>query len=458
MSGEADRDLVRRVQTGDSTATGELYKRYWRAARAAGFAVTGEWAGAEDAASDGFCEALSGIKTLQDPSCFGSWLRTIVIRKARSGRKWSSWEVVPDCQDPGDRPDEQLARRELTEVLHEAVCHLPEALREVIALHYFEGYATADAAFFLDLPAGTFRRRLHDGRKRLRSSVEQILNGRKPMNEAQPPDIERLKSMITSGPIEQAMREIFALRPPPEELLDLLRKQRSASSDLEQMARRAASIIESVSNYASDPDHPVGAMALAIRRALPEFREWQLCLSASVTHLFAQGEYRDRLQGILPPGFAEGNPGAFVRATRGLVHVTMADRAETVHELLQRASGGRPQIRISDVLDLTWMAREPLELRSVQEMMERLSAAVLPKMQPRFSSYQEPRYRTAFQLNFVGIQDRAAVGGVLAEWPGRPIGIGAAFVRIFLEPWASAHTGTRIEFVGLPQASDHHPE
>ena len=50
-------------------------------------------------------------------------------------------------------------------------------------------------------------------------------------------------------------------------------------------------------------------MALAIRRALPEFREWQLCLSASVTHLSGQGEYRDRLQEILPPGFAEGNPG-----------------------------------------------------------------------------------------------------------------------------------------------------
>ena len=420
--------------------------------------MIGEWAEAEDAASDGLCEALSGIKTLQDPSGFGAWLRTIVIRKARARPKRTSWEVVPDLLDPGERPDEQLARRELVEALHEAVRQLPEALREVIALHYFEGYAPADAASFLDLPAGTFRRRLHDGRKRLRTSVEQILNGRKPMNEAQRPDVERLKSMITGGPIEQAMREILALRPPPEQLLDLLRKRRSGSSDGELMARRAASIIESASSYASDPDHPVGAMALAIRRALPEFREWQLRLSASVTHLFGQGEYRDRLQEILPPGFAEGNPGAFVRATRGLVHITVADRAETVHELLQQASGGRPRIRISDVLDLTWMVQEPLELRSVQEMMERLSAAVLPKTQPCFSSYQEPRYRTAFQLNFVGIQDRAAVGGVLAEWPGRPLNIGAAYVRIFLEPWASAQTGKRVEFVGLPEASDHHPE
>jgi len=370
----------------------------------------------------------------------------------------TSSDVVPDRLDPGDRPDEQLARRELAEVLHEAIRQLPEALCEVIALHYFAGYSPADAAFFLDLPAGTFRRRLHDGRNRLRSSVEQILNGRKPMNEAQQPNVERLKSMITGGPIEQAMREIFALRPPPEELLDLLRKRRSGSSDGEQMARRAASIIESVSSCTSDPDHPMGAMALAVRHALPEFREWKLSLGASVTHLFGEGEYRDRLREILPPGFAEGNPGAFVRATRGLVHIAMADRAQTVHELLQSSSGGPPRIRISEVLDLTWMVREPLELRSVQEMIERLSAAVLPKTQACFSSYQEPRYRAAFQLDFVGIQDRAAVGGVLAEWPGRPIGVGAAYVRIFLEPWASARAGKRVEFVRLPEANDHDPE
>jgi hypothetical protein len=335
---------------------------------------------------------------------------------------------------------------------------LPEGLREVIALHYFEGYAPADAACFLDLPAGTFRRRLHDGRKRLRSSVEQILNGRKPMNEAQRPNIERLKCMITDGHIEEAMREIFALRPPPEELLDLLRKRRSDAWDGEQMARRAASIIESVSSCASDPAHPVGGMALAIRRALPDFREWQLSLSSSVTRLFGEGEYRDRLRETLPPGFAEGNPGAFVRATRGLVHITMADRGETVHELLQHASGGSPRIRISDVLDLTWMVQEPLELRSVQEMMERLIVAVLPTTQACFSDYQEPRYRAAFQLDFVGIQDRAAIGGVLAEWPGRPLGVGAAYVRIFLEPWASAQTGQRVEFLRWPEANIHHPD
>jgi hypothetical protein len=36
-------------------------------------------------------------------------------------------------------------------------------------------------------------------------------------------------------------------------------------------------------------------------------------------------------------------------------------------------------VQISDVIDLTWMAAGTLELRSVQELLERLSAAVLPR-------------------------------------------------------------------------------
>src|SRR4029434_5974198 len=81
----SDRDLVQQAQRGDGAAIGELFSRYWRAARAAAFGVTGEFASAEDAAAEGFRQALAGMDGLRDPSRFGPWLRTIVIRKARLG-------------------------------------------------------------------------------------------------------------------------------------------------------------------------------------------------------------------------------------------------------------------------------------------------------------------------------------------------------------------------------------
>ena len=103
-----------------------------------------------------------------------------------------------------------------------------------------------------------------------------------------------------------------------------------------------------------------------------------------------------------------------------------------------------------DVLDLTWMAAGPLELRTVQELLEGLSAEVLPGTPLRFANYDEPRYRSALQLQLGSVSAPAANGGVLAEWPGRPRGVGAAHLRIFLEAWATVRSGHVVEFDRLP--------
>ena len=52
MSEHADRELVELARRGHAPAIAELFSRYWRAARAAAFGVTGEFASAEDAAAE----------------------------------------------------------------------------------------------------------------------------------------------------------------------------------------------------------------------------------------------------------------------------------------------------------------------------------------------------------------------------------------------------------------------
>ncbi len=108
-------------------------------------------------------------------------------------------------------------------------------------------------------------------------------------------------------------------------------------------------------------------------------------------------------------------------------------------------------MRVSDVLDLTWMTGGGLELRSVQDLLERLAAPVLPGTAVRFSTYDEPRYRSALELHLGHEQRRAAVGGVLTQGSGRPDGIDAAHVRVYLEPWATLRCGHAVEFGLLPE-------
>ena len=92
------------------------------------------------------------------------------------------------------------------------------------------------------------------------------------------------------------------------------------------------------------------------------------------------------------------------------------------------------------------MVSEPIELRAVQELLERLTGTVLPGTAMRVVHYDEPRYRAGLRLIVRDGLLPAAIGGVLAGWQGRPPGVEAAHVRFFLEPWATVLSGQIIDF------------
>lgn len=470
MTDRTDRELVERARAGDANAIGALFTRYWRAARAAAFGVTGDVASAEDAAAEAFQEAVGGLDSLRDADRFGSWLRTIVVRKAQ--REWprlpAAEDLPADLSDRAERPDQALERLEMAALIQRAVRELPTSLREAMALTYFEGYDSEAAARFLDIPPGTLRRRLHDGREQVRRTVGRILAGSTRMVEKQERQLEHLRSLVEEGATYRAIREILAIRPPPGELVDLLMRRHSFSVNATEHAARAADggetlptrmrSITTPSARASDPRDPVGATAAAIRATLPEFHEWRFDTGdAAARFLSFAGERLKRLEVMLPPGFAEGRPGAFLRSSRGLVRVRADGAVESVYELLQESPDARTfemamqQVQISDVIDLTWMVAGVLELRAVEELVAWVAGVVIPAADLRFSLYDEPRYRSALQMYEGNGSARLASGGVLAEWPGRPGGVDAAHVRLFLEPWAEVRSGKAVAFDRIPR-------
>jgi len=467
-----DRVLVEGARQGDGSAIAELFSRYWRAARAAAFGVTGEWASAEDAAAEGFRQAWTGLDSLRDPDRFGPWLRTIVVRRARLIHQGTRPAVdgPPDDLPGGEEPaDLVLERVQMAAVVQHLVRELPPRLREAVSLFYFEGYDTDSAARFLEIPPGTFRRRLHEGRSQLRSAVDRILERKRSMGVEREREIQRLRELFdkaSSGEAEamyQAFRAALALRPAPNDLVSEFMRRRlefvrppDERDEFTTRVRETARHLGGASDRASDPDHPVGAVAARIRQALPPFQEWTLDVAAAAAHLLSSpGDDRDRLHSIMPPGFAEGRPGAFLRASRGLVLAAPDGKVgsvRTTYQLLQDSPdseafrAGLATARLSDVLDFTWMVAEPIELRSVQELLEQLTAAVLPGAATRFVQYHEPRYRSALRLHIEHEVSAAAIAGVLAGWQGRPPGVDAAHVRFFLEPWATVQSGHRIDF------------
>lgn len=183
-----DGELVRRARAGDERAFGELVDRYSRSAYAVALSVTKRHEDAEDAVQDSFLVALERLDECRNPERFVGWLMTIVRNRARNLIRRESirrTEEVPEgASTDRPSPDRTTERRELRDLLEDALAEIPEVQREIVLLHDLEGWKHREIADRLDMPSGTVRSHLHYARKALREILEPWLGGEDPGSEA----------------------------------------------------------------------------------------------------------------------------------------------------------------------------------------------------------------------------------------------------------------------------------
>jgi RNA polymerase sigma-70 factor, ECF subfamily len=165
----SDRDLVRRARRGDREAAAALFRRYWRDAWRAAYAITGRRALADDVAADGFERAFAALARFDDRRPFGPWLHRIVANRAldvlRTERRLSA-EELPDL------PDHAPVHPSGDQGLLATVAGLSIERRVVVVLRYGVGMTPRQIADALDLPVGTVNSRLARSLEQLRESLE----------------------------------------------------------------------------------------------------------------------------------------------------------------------------------------------------------------------------------------------------------------------------------------------
>ncbi|HBN83988.1 MAG TPA: hypothetical protein DDZ89_09110, partial [Clostridiales bacterium] len=175
---ENDETLVMLTLAGEQSAYEVLVIRYQKAVIASALSVTRNQFMAEDAAQDAFVTAWMKLDTLQDGAKFSPWVCRIakncalnMVMRFKSYMPLASVENLNIHDNPALNPAELYVLSEEKEEIYKSTAKLPQKVKEIIHLHYFDGLSIAEIAERMRISEGTVKWQLHDGRKRIRKEL-----------------------------------------------------------------------------------------------------------------------------------------------------------------------------------------------------------------------------------------------------------------------------------------------
>jgi RNA polymerase sigma-70 factor (ECF subfamily) len=172
--------LVRAAQTGDRAAFDGLFRRYHRAVYAAIYRRLGNDAETQEVCQEVFIQAMRKVGQLEEPLCFGGWVRAIATRMAinravrrrptptvEAGRLESQWIEH-------ETPLGRALARERQDRVRVGLDRLTDLDRDTLVAFYFQGQSLVQMSTQFKSPVGTIKRRLHVARKRLAKELEAL--------------------------------------------------------------------------------------------------------------------------------------------------------------------------------------------------------------------------------------------------------------------------------------------
>lgn len=175
----SDSELLRRYRQGDEQAFREIVSRYKNPL----YAFLRRFVSHEDIVEDVFQETFLQLYVSQDgfdtSRPLRPWLFTIAANKAKDSLRkmqrqssmgmgaiadagdFSVDEVVNIFTSYEITPDDEVSAEETARRVRRAVSEMPDNLREILILAYFEQFSYKHMAEILSIPIGTVKSRLH---------------------------------------------------------------------------------------------------------------------------------------------------------------------------------------------------------------------------------------------------------------------------------------------------------
>ena len=178
-----EQELIRRIQSGEPEKFYELIRPYERRVYAAAFAILRNEADAEEVAQEAILKAFANLRQFRGEARFSTWLIQITVNEARMRRRKDHPEVMEpigeleddegtytprEFADWHEVPSEALERREVRELLLEALASLGSKYREVFVMRDVQHLSIEEAAEALGISTASVKTRLLRARLMLR--------------------------------------------------------------------------------------------------------------------------------------------------------------------------------------------------------------------------------------------------------------------------------------------------
>lgn len=178
-------EAIKAAQNGKLSAFNQLVMLHQGLAYNVAYRIMGDTDAAADATQDAFVKAFKSIEQYKGGS-FKSWLMRIVTNTCYDQLRYhkrrptealeseeAESEYTPHLIDDAVPPEEVALRRELGEMLQQAINLLPPEQRMVLILSDTEGFSYQEIAEITASSLGTVKSRLNRARTKLRDSLQQ---------------------------------------------------------------------------------------------------------------------------------------------------------------------------------------------------------------------------------------------------------------------------------------------
>ena len=184
----ADLLVVERVLSGETNAFEELVRRHEKRVYRTTLAITKNEQDAEEALQETFIKAYKNLSTFRRESRFTTWLTRIAINQGlqilRARRPTVSIEEQQEqgglplptrVEDWYSNPELRYARRQLQEIVEEAIQSLPDIYRVVFVMRDVQGEGTRETADALGIAIPAAKSRLLRARLMVREALSRRL-------------------------------------------------------------------------------------------------------------------------------------------------------------------------------------------------------------------------------------------------------------------------------------------